>query len=188
LQKTSKLRRLTTRLLSTTCLTVVGGVAAFGGSIAIPPLTFESYPGDVLPAGTTQVTGTVNGDFSGTGDFFELTGLPGGASFSSINLAISDTTANPMNAELFSDMPSAETVLVAETSISGNSTFDPTGTIPTDGNLFVNILPTNQDESPSSYSVTLTATGTPEPASLATIGLGLAGLGALALRRTKKNA
>jgi len=186
LQKTSKLRRLTVRLLTTTCLTVLGSVAASANSVAIPSFTFETYPGDVLSPNVTQVTGTVNGDINGVGDFFELTGLPGGASFSSISLAITDTTANAMRAELFSDIPSAQTVLVAETDIAGLTAFDPTGTIPTDGNLFVNIIPTNLDESPSSYSVTLSSS-TPEPVSLATIGLGLAGLGALGLRRAKKS-
>jgi len=187
LQKTSKLRRLTIRLLTTTCLTVLGSVAASASSVVIPSFTFETYPGDVLSPGVTQVTGTVNGDNNRNGDFFELVGLPSGASFSSIDLAITNTTAaNGLNVELLADIPSAETVLLAETPIAAGVTLNPTGTVPTDGNLFVNITPTNVDEFASTYSVTLSSS-TPEPVSLATIGLGLAGLGALGLRRAKKS-
>jgi hypothetical protein len=187
MRKTSNLKRLACRLLATTCLIAAGNVAAIGGgTVAIPEDTYTSYPGDLLLSNTTTVTGTVNEDITSAGDFFEFEGLTGGESFSSLGLAINDLSDNGMRVELFADTPSAETVILGITSISALSTLDPTGTVPSDGKLIVNILPTNQDEFATNYSVTL-STATPEPATLATLGLGLVGIGVLDLRRRRKN-
>ena len=178
MQKTSKLKKLAFRLLSTTCLTVAGSVAAQAGSIFLTEgaqKTFATLA--VLAAGTTQVSGTVNSIDGPNGDFFEFVGLPGNASFGSIHLTIL-APGNQISAFYLTDAD-----VQIGSNLNFNGTLQPSGTIPADGNLVIEILPSN--EGPSSYSVTI-ATSAPEPATLSAIGLGLAGIGVLGLRRRNR--
>ena len=178
-QKTSKLKKLAFRLLSTTCLTVAGSVAAMAGTVTLTQGAQETFAGrDILPAGTTQVNGVVSLTQGSAGDFFEFVGLPGNASFSSINLTIQLLSGLAISADYFTD---AGVSIGSTSNIIG--TVQPSGTVPSNGNLVVEILPSN--EGASSYSVTI-ATSAPEPATLSAIGLGLAGIGVLGLRRRNR--
>jgi PEP-CTERM motif len=178
MQRTSKLKQLATRLLTTTCLTAAASVAAFAGTVTEPVGGFgNTFPGTLLPAGTTQVSGitTLN---NGSNDFFELQGLPGGASLSSISFHfVNNSAAIPFGVVLLTD---TNTVVTALHTIGTLSSYDPIGTIPLDGNLVVDMQPGN--EGGSAYVLTLN-TSVPEPGTLAALGLGLAGLGAAGLRR-----
>jgi hypothetical protein len=133
----------------------------------------------VAPAGTTEVDGIVSLNHGSSGDFFELTGLPASVSFSSLSLTVTDTGGESLGAAFYNDTP---TEIVTLTGVSDGTPYDPSGTVPADGNLIVNIRPTN--EGASDYSVTLDLpTGTPEPGTLGALGLGLAGIAGLGLRR-----
>ena len=179
MQKTSKLKKLAFRLLSTTCLTVAGSVAAQAGSIFLTEgaqKTFATLA--VLPAGTTQVSGTVNSIDGPNGDFFEFVGLPGNASFGSIHLTIL-APGNQISAFYFTDAGGSP----FGSNLNFNGTLQPSGTIPADGNLVIEIQPASEAGIP--YAVTIDAS-TPEPATLSAIGLGLAGIGALGLRRRNR--
>jgi PEP-CTERM motif len=180
MQKSSQLKKLASRLLATTCLTVAGGVSAMAGTIVLTQGAQEAYPGTLTPVGTTEVDGIVSLNQGANGDFFELQGLPGGATFASLGLEVVDNSGSPVGVQLFSDLPSAQTSLgPLEFALVGTPNV-PVGIVPTDGNLFIEISPSN--EAASSYSVFLNTT-TPEPGTVAAVGLGLAGLAAARLRR-----
>jgi hypothetical protein len=185
MQKSSKLKQLATRLLATTCLTAATSVAAFGSTIVLTQGTQESFAARVIaPAGTNEVDGTVSLTQGSSGDWFEFTGLPSGASFSSLSLLVTDTSGSPINAFFSNDTP---TLITSHNGVSTGSPYSPTGNVPGNTNLVVEIQPTN--EGASHYTVTLNLPGgTPEPGTLGALGLGLAGMAGLGLRRrTKKS-
>jgi hypothetical protein len=174
-------KRLAIRLLATTCLTAAASVVALAGVVTEPAGGFgNTFPGTVLPAGTTEVDGTATSNH-GKDDFFELQGLPGGASLSSISFLFQNNSGgNPIGLLLVDD---TDTVTVSPlASVPAGASDSPTGTIPVDGNLVVDIQPSNEGGAP--WVLTLNQT-TPEPGTFAALGLGLAGLGMAALRRRK---
>lgn len=182
MQKKSNLKKLAGRLLATTCLTAATSAVALGGSVTLPEGAQGAYPGDLLPLGTTMVSGIVSLNNGSAGDFFEFQGLTGGESFSALGLEIESISLQGINYELYADTPSPETVLQSSTAVAGTTNSFPTGTVPTDGNLIVEIMPTN--EAASNYIVTINSP-VPEPETLSTLGLGLIGLGGLGRRRLR---
>jgi hypothetical protein len=183
LQRTSKLKRLAIRLLATTCLTAAASVSALAGIVNEPLTGFgNTFPGTLLPSGTTQVNGNVTSS-NGADDFFELQSLPGGASLSSLSFHFQNNSSIfPIGVLLLTD---TNTTVTALFSVPANGAYNPTGIVPLDGNLVVDLKPSN--EGGSAYVLTLT-TGAPEPGTFAALGLGLAGLGAIGLRhRVRKS-
>jgi hypothetical protein len=184
LKNTSTFKKLATRLLTTTCLTVAATAVAFGGVVTEPgggngPGFGNTSPGTLLPAGTTEVDGvaTLN---HGSNEWYEFQGLPGGASLSSISFAFQNNGSSTFGVELFSDAAQGSTVVTATTSVGAGAMYTPVGTIPVDGFLVVDIQRGNEGAIP--YVLTLTQSA-PEPGTMAALGLGLAGLGAASLRR-----
>jgi hypothetical protein len=180
MQKTSKLRRLTIRLLTTTCLTVAASAVAFGSAVTEPVGGFgKTFPGTLLPLGTTEVDGSATLNH-GPNEYYEFQGLPGGALLSAISFSFQNNGSSTFGVELLDD---TDTVVVAATTpVTAGSMYNPVGTIPSDGFLVVDIQRSSEGAVP--YVLTLTQ-GTPEPGTLGVLGLGLAGLGAAGLRRRK---
>jgi hypothetical protein len=180
MQKNSKLKRFASRLLATTCLTAATGVAAFGSTLVLTEGAQGSIGSEVVaPVGTTEVDGIVSLNNGSSGDFFELTGLPASVSFSSLSLTVTNTSGPTLGAAFYNDTP---TEIVSLTTVNNGTPYDPSGTVPADGDLIVNIRPSN--EGATHYTVTLDLpTGTPEPGTLGALGLGLAGIAGLGLRR-----
>jgi hypothetical protein len=177
MQKTSKLRRLTIRLLTTTCLTVAASAVAFGSAVSEPVGGFgKTFPGTLLPLGTTEVDGSASLN-NGANEYYEFQGLPGSALLSSISFSFQNNGGSTFGVELLSD---ADTVVTATTPVTASSMYNPVGTIPSDGFLVVDIQRSSEGAVP--YVLTLTQ-GAPEPGTMAVLGLGLAGLGAAGLRR-----
>ncbi len=180
----SKLKKLTIRLLATTCLTVAASAIGMAATISEPgggssPGFGQTFPGTLLPAGTTEVDGVATMNH-GLNEYYEFQGLPGGASLSSISFAFVNPNVGSFGVELLSD---ADTVVTALNTVPGASTYDPAGTIPTDGFLVVDIQRNNEAAVP--YTLTLSQSA-PEPGTMAVLGLGLAGLGAAGLRRRRR--
>jgi hypothetical protein len=175
-------KRLATRLLTTTCLTAAASAVALGGTIVEPAGGFGStFPGTLLPAGTTQVTGTATKN-NGGDDFFELQGLPGGASLSSLSFLFQNNSSNfSLGVIVLSD---TDAVVTAFDGVDPNTSYSPVGIVPVDGNVVIDLQPANEAGTP--YVFTL-AQSAPEPGTFAALGLGLAGLGSLALRRRRKS-
>jgi hypothetical protein len=130
------------------------------------------------------VNGTVTLNGGDSGDFFEFQGLTGGESFNALGLAIQSISGDAVEFTLYSDLPGAETLLQGPTDVPSGTTVDPTGVVPVDGNLFVEIAPTN--EAASAYSVSIATSSVPEPGTLVTLGIGLTAIGGIGLRRRKK--
>jgi hypothetical protein len=180
LQRTSKLKRLAVRLLATTCLTAVASVAALAGTVNEPGTGFgNAFPGTLLPVGTTQVNGFATLT-NGSDDFFELQGLPSLASLSSLSFQFQNNGAIvPIGVVLLDDTNTTVTPLA---NVIANSSYNPTGIVPLDGNLVVDLQPGN--EGGSAYVLTFDPpSSAPEPGTFATLGFGIAGLGAMGLRR-----
>lgn len=184
MQKTSKLKRLAIRLLTTTCLTVAASAVGFASVVPEPgggngPGFGNATPGTLLPASTTEVDGiaTLN---HGPNEWYEFQGLPGGSSLSSISFNFQNNGGSAFGVELFSDAGEGSTVVTALSAVGAGAAYDPAGTIPGDGFLVVDIQRANEGSVP--YVLTLNQSA-PEPGTLAVLGLGLAGLGAAGLRR-----
>ena len=177
------LKKLTLRLLGTTCLTAAATVAAHAGTVTEPGGGFGNTfaTATLLPVGTTEVDGTATLNH-GSNAYFELQGLTAGASLSSLSFLFKDNSGGlSIGVTLLSD---TNTTVTAFNSVAANGSYSPTGTVPNDGFLVVDISPTNEGGAP--YVLTLSQASTPEPGTFAALGLGLTGLGAAALRRRKK--
>jgi PEP-CTERM motif len=161
-------------------IVVVLALPAFSGTITLTEGNQGTLPTKaILPAGTTTVNGVVSTSDGQYGDYFEFVGLPGGVSFTSLNLTVQDVSGPVFNA-IF--LTGGATFRGEDPAISG--THQEGGTVPLDGNLLVEIQPSSLPQ--STYQVTLQTSQTPEPATFTGIGLGLAGIGAFSLRRRKK--
>jgi PEP-CTERM motif len=173
MQKTSTLKRLARRLLTTTCLTAAAATMAVAGPYTGP---YGSTMGTAPDVGTsTPVSGSEN--VYGQQQWFEFTGLTAGTTITIQDLAGSGSS---LNWALLSDT----SVSLASNNLGVGASVTPSFSLPGDGNVFVEIVATN--ESGNNWQVTLNpGTSTPEPGTLGAVGIGLAGLGALARRRRK---
>jgi hypothetical protein len=169
-------------LLATTCLTGASGAVANASTIiegVLPaPNDFpNTAPGFLLPVGTNLVEGSLGP--SDASDWFEFQSLQGGGSFSELaTYAVHGQEAGFQVAIYNTDM-----TLLKIGTLEGSGTLL-TGTIPSNGDLLVNI---NSEAGRSvGYNVSLTAPlGTPEPSTLAGAGLALATALAWRRRRTR---
>jgi hypothetical protein len=186
-------------LLATTCLSAASGGAALAGTISYGPGAPANYSATFAGAlttplsaatipGTTNVSGQVTSEDNV--DFFELTGL-GTGTFTLTATALGEVGEAAVTLSEF-----VETVTVftdGDTTLEGPTAFDfgdmasfASMSIPTDGNLVVEVE--QNFESSANYTVTVNTTAptatVPEPSTIATVGLGLAG--ALTLRRRRR--
>jgi hypothetical protein len=153
------------RLLATTCLTVLPASAALAqtvteGTSPAPSDFPNTFPGYVLPAGTTSVFGTASGvEGAGDKDYFEFQGLQPGGTY---NLK---ATFNPLGYEGGLD------ALIYNSSGTqlGDQSMEGSGAnflviAPADGKLDVQVSQTNSFESGLPYVVSLTQPAAPVPA------------------------
>ena len=198
-------------LLSTTCLTVVCGSSAVGGTVTLQNSDFpNTSPGISLAVGTTIVDGFIGvqpseAGFIGT-EWFEFQGLTPGSSytFTANYLPVpprseSGNGESGVTVNLFTN---SQSPLFTNQSIEGSFTGDLgvtlNGIVPSDGFLDVEVVSNQPGEDGgnfaatggSNFQVTLAAetgsasTGAPEPGTMATVGLALAG--ALAWSRKRR--
>jgi hypothetical protein len=180
-------------LLATTCLTAASGGAALAGTIsytegsAPAPGTFStnfsgalttSLPAATIP-GITNVSGSVNGEDSLA--FFELTGLGTGT------FTLTATEFSEFGEAAVTVLTDGDAVLEGPTDFDeGEMASFGSMSIPSDGNLVIEVE--QLMESPSNFTVSVDTTAStatvPEPSTIATVGLGLAG--ALTLRRRRR--
>jgi hypothetical protein len=175
MQKTSKLKKLASHLLATTCLTVAAGSVAMAGTYTGP---YGSSFGTATNVGTsTPITGTVtlNGPEQ---EWFEISALPAGVTLASV-LTIQDVSGNAVEYWVENDAAG----VIDNQTISSPNFASINGNVPVDGNVVVEFLATN--EGASNWAVTVNAS-TPEPGTVAAVGVGLVGLAAAGLRRRKK--
>ena len=184
--------RLMRALLATTCLSAATGGTALAGTITEgvgpAPADFpNSGPGYLLPVGTTTVFGTKLNQLDQ--DWFEFQGLTPGASFSLSAFFNPSGTEIGLRVSLFdtSENSLGSSTLEQGTVNSGNEGNPILGTVPSDGNIIVDIFSCGCLNPSGGYEVQLTepAGSVPEPSTMATVGLGLAG--ALAWRRRRKS-
>jgi hypothetical protein len=174
-------------LLATTCLSLGGGAASAATiTESTPPAPSDfpnSFPGYLLPVGTTQVFGSISP--GGDQDWFGFQGLQAGQTFSLLG------KYNPEGQESGTRFFTYNTgsVLIGsgnagpgEATLEGGG-FSVTGTIPGNGEIIVEIA----SEGTSNYEMDLTAplaeSTAPEPGTFITTGLAIAG--ALAWRRKR---
>jgi len=166
-------------MLATTCLTLGSGssalaTTAYVESVSAPGGDFPSTAlGTLLPAGTTQVNGSLNPSVGDFDDWFTLQGLPGGAfTFTFIlpggfvGYQIYDGNAASPNPGTLLTSGCGECPVV-----------NPQTVFPVEGRLVVHVF----GEEGGSYSL---ISGVPEPSTAIPVGLALAG--ALAWRRKRK--
>jgi hypothetical protein len=163
------MNRLSRLLLASTCLTAVSAAPA----AAVPELEPNNSlaTAQVLPAGTTQVTGTLffPGD---TDDLFRLDGLPPGTF--TITLDITDPVSL---SESGMQVRTSSNGFVAQNFLVDGSQL--TGSIPGDGTLVLSVFATVQG--PDSFGYTLDiavprAAAVPQPSVLGLLAAGAAGL------------
>jgi hypothetical protein len=180
LQKSSKFRRRARHLLTFIGLAAVAAAVAEGGPIVTGLTPGTTFPGtaEAISPGFTSISGTV----TAPNDFYiDLTGLPAGDSFSTLDLQISNTDGNRTLGVVL--LPSSGPALTSDNSpgLTSTQTWSPSGNVPGDGVVVVELqMPA---EGFIDYSVTLTTPSAPEPATLGVVGLGLAAVAALARRR-----
>lgn len=175
-------KRLAARLLATTCLTAAASAVALGSAVVEPAGGFGSTfaTRTILSPGVTQVSGSVTAN-NGNNDWFELTGLTGGASLTSLSFLFQNNSAALPIGVFLGDDTNTVTVSALQ-SVASLTSYSPVGTVPLDGNLVVDLVPSNEGGAP--YVLTLNpSSSAPEPGTFAALGLGLAGLGSVALRR-----
>jgi hypothetical protein len=170
-------------LFATTCLTGASGAVANASTIiegVLPaPSDFpNSAPGFLLPVGTTLVEGFLGA--SDGSDWFEFQSLQGGGSFSEL----ATYAVHGQEAGFQVVIYSTEMSMLAIGTLEGAGHLL-TGTIPSNGDLLVNI--NSESGRNVGYDVSLTAPlGTaPEPSTLAGAGLALATALAWRRRRTR---
>jgi PEP-CTERM motif-containing protein len=176
-QTGNRTKKLAKALLAGTCLAGAGGVAS--ASVVIEglngaPADFANTPnGYLLPVGATEVQGKITFTTDNF-DYFEFTGLLGGAGFS----LHYDVGSHGIQG--FNDVGGALTVFATSEGFAGSVS----GTIPLDGNVVVKM--SNPGISASPYTIDLTAplAATPEPGTMGLSALALGG--ALAWRRRRK--
>lgn len=191
MNQTAKLKRLSRRLLATTCLTLAGVGAAHAVTINESSAPGSDF-GNTLATATNLSaiaplavpgTNTANGALatSGDTDFFTFTAEPGTA----FTYSITDTSngqgratvLNSSNGNIGSTAP-LTTFAFTGSPISGS------GIVPTDGKIIVDII--TGCECGFSYSASVSAPSAPEPGTLADLGLGLGLAGAIALGRRRR--
>jgi hypothetical protein len=175
--------------MATTSLSLTVGGIANASTVTEPPAVFPgTFPGLLLPAGTTAVFGTLG---EGAQNWFEFQGLQPGQAFSIHGNDIplegeSGTFFFVYNSSHIKIAGGAEGVEIGEG--TGGMT---SGTIPGDGKLIVEVV--QPDEAGTgTYQIDLTAPLAPpsaptsvpasSPLSLSVLGLGLALTGGLAWR------
>ncbi len=165
--------------MATTCLTVAAGSMAMAGTYT-GPYGSSGTPGTAPDVGLdSPITGTatLNGHSE---QWFEIEGLPGGVSLASL-MTIQDVSGDPLGYTLEDDLGN---VLLGPTGLSAPNFATLSGNTPADGNVVVEIAATN--EAPSNWQVTVNVSA-PEPGTVAAVGIGLLGLGALGLRRRRSS-
>lgn len=179
--------RFARALLATTCLTVATGGAALAGTINVytESTDFPSTgPGPSMAAGTTETIingSTVGGDV----DWFEITGVPG--STFQIQASITSGTSSDSIAVFQDPYPPGTSIFSFGDFTNGTPASSSNLNVPGDGDLFIEITRLGgSGEGASGYQVCIDGSApcqqpVPEPSTIASVGLGLAGV--FAVRR-----
>jgi hypothetical protein len=184
LQRAPKLKRLARHLLTTTCLTagVAGCAYATGLNVTgLSPSTNESSPTiETVGTGANSVSGTTN---EGS-NYIEFEGLPAGSTLGSISFVFTNNSS--FSEYSLTILNSSDTVLSGPVGVPAGGSDTPSSVvIPSNGDIVVDF---GECECSSGFTITLNdPSSVPEPAALGGVGLGLAGIGALARRRRKQN-
>jgi len=175
--------------MATTSLSLAVGGMAGASTVTEPPAVFPgTFPGLLLPAGTTTVTGTIP---QAAEQWFEFQGLQPGQAFS---IHGKDIPIEGEAGTVFFVYNSSHVNLAGGTEgveIGEGGGGMATGTIPSDGKLIVDVVQPTETGT-FTYEIDLTAplatpsapTSVPasSPLSLSVLGLGLALTGGLAWR------
>ena len=171
------MNKLAKLLLATTCLTAVSAASAAAVSEVEPNNSLGAA--QVLPLGTTQITGTLVSDFiNNFSDFFRLEGLLPGGSFT---VTLDANPGIPVGESGMFALSSTGTILDSEFLIQDGDTL--TGTVPSNGILVLQIEgATTNTEIVYPYTLDISAprvAAVPEPSVLSLLAAGAAGLGAV---------
>jgi MYXO-CTERM domain-containing protein len=187
MDKKARLKKLSQTLLASTCLTAAAAVTAtastFDESMIDGGFGGNFGAANVLPTGTTIVTGSFCGDCGNVQDWFTIPGLKAG---DTIQVTGSLIAGGPATLG-FEALTSGDTPLAGDPSVPASSVFDVTA--PADGNIVFEVQQVSGPASGVDYEVAIVDQGgssAPEPgtAALGTIALGAAA----ALRRKLKKA
>jgi len=188
-RKNPVIDKLARALLASSCLTGAAGIATASTiiteGIAPAPAEFPvSAPGYILPVGTTEVIGTLNGcSECGVGEdvnWFEFQGLLPSASFDFSPCCEGEGTSYSVFNTTMDNLGNCNL----------EAGCDVIGAVPTNGKLVVRVVAECGECGTQNYQLSLTsalAPGTPEPSTLATAGLALAGALAWRRKRTRIN-
>ena len=173
------MNKLSKLLLATTCLTAVSAGPAAAVSEIEPNNSFGAA--QVVPLGTTQITGTLDSNFATNFfDFFRLDGLQPGGTFT-VTLSVL-TPAVEVGEQFMGALNTSQTLLDGSGLNDGDQL---TGTIPGNGTIILEIEGFTDVEQVFSYALNISAprvAGVPEPSVLSLLGAGAAGLGVGAIR------
>lgn len=206
MNKTARLKRLSRRLLATTCLTVAAASAAHAVTItestgffsktfttSPPPSELSNFATLTIP-GSNTVNGGTDGSALDQYFTFDLGSGQAGQTFSYTLEAFGVDETKTGNFLVTDDGASTDNIgsttpltgFSAPFSSSSTYTTITTGTglVPTDGNI---VIAVQQDGEAGgiSFSVTVSEPVAPEPGTFAEIGLGLAGAAVAMKRRFK---